>query len=256
MVRAKAIFQSLLTGALALTGLFVLAPALAASSNIDTVKMKCTVRSQGNINIYLSRDNVRWEMEHTRVTYYLVLPENSLLVYNRAHHVGRLITKELWMSHQDSRTPVEIRKSTLSTTAFKGRPATLVKLDIKPIDDFREQSEFFYQSNQKRYNEFSKMEIIESRDIKLTPMQLQFIRYKHGMSQLNGLPLRITHIYPNGKRQIVFETDTLENISMPKAFWQPPTGYKRVQKTSQVSMEQERYKEAADMFDTLLLNKP
>lgn len=229
---------------------------LAASSNIDTVKMNCTVRSQGNINIYLSRDSVRWEMEHTKVTYYLVPPETGILVYNSAHHVGRLIKKQLWTSNVDSRTPVEVRKSTLSTTLFKGKPATLVKLDIKPIDDFREQSEFFYQDNQKRYNEFSKMEIIESRDIKLTPDQLQFIRYKHGLRQLTGLPLRITHIYPNGKRQIVFETDKLENISMPRAAWQFPTGYKKVQKTSQVSMEKERYKEAADMFDTLIFKEP
>lgn len=43
---------------------------------------------------------------------------------------------------------------------------------------------------------------------------------------------------------------------MTKAAWRLPTGYKKVQKTSQVSMEQERYKEAADMFDTLILKEP
>lgn len=244
-----------------LAGLFLLAqaakPMLAANAGtIKASKLTCTVRSQGKMTVYLAKDSAIWELEHTKLTYYMLPPSYELLVYNRSHNIGRPLKKELWMSHLDSRTPVIVLRSNRSTTVFRGRPATLIKLDIKPVDDFREQSEFFYQDNQKRYNEFSKMEIIESLDIKLSPAQLQFIKYKHGMSCLTGLPLRITHIYPNNKRQVVFEIDKMETVNMPVTAWQLPKNYKKVYKTSQVSMEQERYKEAADMFDTLILTKP
>lgn len=244
-----------------LAGLLFLAPApqfvsAAHAGAITASKLTCTVRSQGKMTVYLAKDSAIWEIEHTRLTYYMLPPLYELLVYNRAHNVGRQLKKDLWMSHLDSRTPVVVLRSNRSTTVFRGRPATLIKLDIKPVDDFREQSEFFYQDNQKRYNEFSKMEIIESQDIKLSPAQLQFIKYKQGLSCLTGLPLRITHIYPNGKRQVVFETDKMETVNMPVTAWQLPKNYKKVYKTSEVSMERERYKEAADMFDTLILTKP
>ncbi len=179
-------------------------------------------------------------------------PKWDVLVYNESTKLGRLFPPSYWLNKLGGKEPMTVKSKTAISTSYKGKPAKAIYLEIEPMDSIKSKGEFFYQSSDKKVSEYTRMEVLELQDKSISPMVLQFIRWRCSMPFLNGPMLKATNIYPDGRRETTINVVSLTPATVPLSEWLPPKKYKAVKSSSLITNDATKIKKAAEMFDTLM----
>ncbi len=240
---------------LAATGM-VLSPttqAVAAKSASKTVdKYDIQLANNGNTTLLLADDGVILRVPSLDLTYYCLAPKWEIFILNNSSRRARTFIYQHWSQREGGKAPIKVKSKASIPSYFKGQKAKLLYLDIEPMESLKNQGEFFYQSTTKRANEYSRMEVLQLSDKKITKQALEFLRWKFQMQFLDGPILKSTNIYPDGKREVTVNATAISPTTVPLSEWRLPKNVKLVENTSQVTNEKAQYKKAAEMFDTLM----
>ena len=238
-----------------LMGLTVLSatPCAASKPLTKTVdKFEFKVEFNGTSTLLLADDGAIWRVPRIGLTYYCMAPNWKIIVFNNATKQGRIFEYEHWRKKTEGKEPIRIKSKLAMTSFFQGKPATLLCAEIEPMESLKNQGEFFYRSSSRKTNEYSRIEVLELKDKKITKQALEFVRWRFSMPFLNGPLLKSTNIYPDGKRETTVNATSVSRTTIPLSEWQAPKNFKQVDSTSKVNNEKANYKKAAEMFDTLM----
>lgn len=221
-----------------------------SSKKVDKFEFK--VEINGTSTLLLGDDGAIWRIPRTGITYYCMAPNWDIIVLNSSTNRARIYKYAHWHLREEGKSPIKVKtKSTIPST-FNGMPATWLYLTIEPMESWKNQGEFFYRSSTKRSHDYSKMEVLELQDKKISKHVLDFVRYRFSMPFLNGPPLKSTNVYADGKRETTLNATSMTHITIPTSEWQNPKNFKSVNSASLVNDERTKFKNAADMFDTLM----
>ncbi|MFA6209550.1 MAG: hypothetical protein WCT03_11440 [Candidatus Obscuribacterales bacterium] len=226
------------------------AAAKISSKKVDKFEFK--VEINGTSTLLLGDDGAIWRVPNTGIIYYCMAPKWDIIVFNTSTNRARIYEYAHWHLREEGKSPIKVKtKSTIPST-FNGMPATWLYLTIEPMESLKNQGEFFYRSSTKRAHDYSRMEVLELQDKKISKHVLDFVRYRFSMPFLNGPPLKSTNVYPDGKRETTLQATSMTHITIPISEWQNPKKFKSVKSASLVNDERRKFKNAADMFDTLM----
>jgi len=227
--------------------------AVAAKSAIKAVdKYDIQLANNGNTTLLLADDGAILRVPSLDLTYYCLAPKWEIFILNNSSRRARTFTYRHWSQREGGKAPIKVKSKTSIPSYFKGQKAKLLYLDIEPMESLKNQGEFFYQSTTKRANEYSRMEVLQLSDKKITKQALEFLRWKFQMQFLDGPILKSTNIYPDGKREVTVNATAISPTTVPLSEWRLPKNVKLVENTSLVTNERAQYKKAAEMFDTLM----
>ncbi len=227
--------------------------ALAAKSASKTVeKYDIQLANNGNTTLLLADDGAILRVPSLDLTYYCLAPKWEIFVLNNSSRRARTFIYQHWSQKEGGKVPIKVRSKGSIPSYFKGQKAKLLYLDIEPMESLKNQGEFFYQSTTKRANEYSRMEVLQLSNKKITKQALEFLRWKFQMQFLEGPIIKSTNIYPDGKREVTVNATAVSQTTVPLTEWRLPKNVKLVENTSQVTNEKAQYKKAAEMFDTLM----
>lgn len=248
----KAMTFVALAGAMALS-LFLANPCAAAkttSKKVDKFDYKLEVN--GVSTLLIGDDGAIWRVPRTGMTYYCMAPKWDIIVFNSSTNRARIYEYAHWRLRQEGNSPIKVKTKTTIPSTFNGIPATWLYLTIEPMESWKNQGEFFYRSSTKRTNDYSRMEILELQDKKMSKQVLDFVRWRFNMPFLNGPPVKSTNVYADGKRETTVKATSLTQTTIPLSEWQNPKKFKTVGSASLVNDEKTKFKSAADLFDTLM----
>ncbi|MBP9806738.1 hypothetical protein KBF38_00400 [bacterium] len=237
------------------TGLSMLiaTPCQASKPLTKTVdKFEFKVEFNGTSTLLIADDGAIWRVPSTGITYYCMAPSWKIIVFNNATNRGRIFPYEHWHNREEGKDPIRIKSRLVVPAFFQGKAATLLRAEIEPMESLKNQGEFFYRSSSRKTNEYSRIEVLELKDKKLTKQALEFVRWRFSMPFLSGPLLKFTNIYPNGKRETIASVTSMLHTTIPISEWRAPKNFKEVDSTSKVNDEKASYKKAAEMFDSLM----
>lgn len=230
-----------------------LTPALANKTASKTVdKYDIQLANNGNTTLLLGDDGAILRVPSLDLTYYCLAPKWEIFILNNSTRRARTFIYQDWHKKEGAKVPIKVKSKASIPSYFKGQKARLLYLDIEPMESLKNQGEFFYQSSTKRSNEYSRMEVLQLSDKKITKQALEFLRWKFQMQFLEGPILKSTNIYPDGKREVTVNATAISPTTVPLTEWRLPKNVKIVENTSLVTNEKAQYKKAAEMFDTLM----
>ncbi len=224
--------------------------AKAASKTVD--KYDIQLANNGNTTLLLADDGAILRVPSLDLTYYCLAPKWEIFILNNSSRRARTFMYRHWSQVERSKVPIKVKSKASIPSYFKGQKAKLLYLDIEPMESLKNQGEFFYQSTTKRANEYSRMEVLQLSDKKITKQALEFLRWKFQMQFLEGPIIKSTNIYPDGKREVTVNATAISPTTVPLTEWHLPKNVKIVENTSLVTNEKAQYKKAAEMFDTLM----
>jgi hypothetical protein len=221
-----------------------------ASKTVD--KYDIQLANNGNTTLLLADDGAILRVPSLDLTYYCLAPKWEIFILNNSSRRARTFIYQDWRQKEGGKGSIKVKSKASIPSYFKGQKAKLLYLDIEPMESLKNQGEFFYQSTTKRANEYSRMEVLQLSDKKITKQALEFLRWKFQLQFLDGPILKSTNIYPDGKREVTVNTTTISQTTIPLTEWRLPKNVKLVENTSLVTNERANYKKAAEMFDTLM----
>jgi hypothetical protein len=229
------------------------AKAVAAKAPTKTVdKYEYKVEFNGTSTLLIGDDGAIWRIPRTGITYYCMAPAWEVIIFNDATKRGRVFPRQHWLKQIKGKTPIRIKSKSVIPSSFCGRPARSLYLEIEPMESLKNEGEFFYRSSTKNTKEYSRMEVLELQNKKILEPTLDFVRWKFAMPFLSGPLLKSTNVYPDGDRETTVSTTSISRTTIPLSDWHIPRNFKEVDSTSKVNNERAKYKNAAEMFDTLL----
>lgn len=252
---SKPASSGLITVALLLSCLTVLiaTPCAASQPRTKTVdKFEFKVEFNGTSTLLMADDGAIWRIPRVGITYYCMAPSWEIIVFNDATKRGRVFPPQHWLNRVEGKEPIRIKSKTVIPSSFKGMPARSLYLEIEPMESLKNQGEFFYRSSTKKTKEYSRMEILELQNKKISKQTLDFLRWRFSMPFLDGPLLKSTNVYPDGKRETTISAISVSPTTIPLSEWRTPKNFTRVDSTSKVNNEKASYKEAAEMFDSLM----
>ena len=229
------------------------AQAVAAKAPTKAVdKYEYKVEFNGTSTLLIAEDGAIWRIPRIGITYYCMAPAWEVIVFNDATKRGRVFPRQHWLNRVEGKTPIRIKSKSVIPSSFNGMPARSLYLEIEPMESLKNEGEFFYRSSTKKTKEYSRMEVLELQNKKISKQALDFVRWKFSMPFLSGPLLKSTNVYPDGKRETTISTTSISRTTIPLSDWHIPRNFKKVDSTSKVNNERANYKKAAEMFDTLM----
>ncbi len=227
--------------------------AMAAKARTKTVdKYEYKVEFHGTTTLLMADDGAICRIPRTGITYYCMAPNWEVIIFNDATKCGRIFPYQSWLAQIKGKTPIRIKAKSIVASSYNGMPARSLYLEIEPRESLKNEGEFFYRSSTKKTKEYSQMEILELQNKKILKPTLDFVRWKFAMPFLSGPLLKSTNVYPDGNRETTVSTTSISRTTIPLSDWHIPKNFKEVDSTSKVNNERANYKNAAEMFDTLL----
>ena len=227
--------------------------AMAAKTLSKTVdKYEYKVEFHGTTTLLMADDGAICRIPRTGITYYCMAPNWEVIIFNDATKCGRIFPYQSWLTQIKGKTPIRIKSKSVIPSSFNGMPARSLYLEIEPMESLKNEGEFFYRSSTKKTKEYSRMEVLELQNKKISKQALDFVRWKFSMPFLSGPLLKSTNVYPDGKRETTISTTSISRTTIPLSDWHIPRNFKKVDSTSKVNNERANYKKAAEMFDTLM----
>jgi hypothetical protein len=227
--------------------------ALAAKTLSKTVdKYEYKLEFNGTSTLLIADDGAICRIPRTGITYYCMAPSWKVIIFNDATKHGRIFPYKDWLNRVEGKTPIRIKSKSVIPSSFNGMPARSLYLEIEPMESLKNEGEFFYRSGTKKTKEYSRMEVLELQNKNISKQALNFIRWKFAMPFLSGPLLKSTNVYSDGNRETTVNTTSISRTTIPLSDWHIPRNFKEVDSTSKVNNERANYKNAAEMFNTLL----
>lgn len=220
-------------------------------AKITVTKIEANVLSHGPCLMYFNDNGVKLELTEQHVGYYCFAPDWQVVTYNARNNLGNAVPYEYWKLNIAGRKAALTDNLTSTNGTYLGLPVRKVERKVLPTDSYVSQAEFIYRDGSDRGDQMTSQSIWETTGYKLQKKQLDFLRWRFDLPTLNGVMLKQIDRFKSGRQRTMFETKKVSQVEIARNQFCYPSGYTKA-KSSEVKEEHKKYREAADMFGTLM----
>lgn len=231
------------------------APARQASP-IKVARLEQKLIAYGTSELLIGENGIEYKIPRQNLRILAFAPDWKLMVYNTKTKMASVQPYGHWSRKITGKEALLVKSSQTRAASYQGKPARLTILSLLPSESDVSKSEFIYRDANGRAQQYNRIELLEplETNIKLKRQQAEFIRWKLGVPQADGLVVQQQNFYPSGKKDQMVETISISQTTVSPDTWRYPSDF-TLGSMATVKEEKKKYMQAAEMFGTLILDK-
>ncbi|MBA3995020.1 MAG: hypothetical protein C0469_15995 [Cyanobacteria bacterium DS2.3.42] len=228
-----------------------------AKKQVSVWKVEQISQLEGPITLYIGTSGVKMVVPAQHVVVVAVPPKWDVTLVNVKDKLGLNFTSEVWKGRGFrlvDRVVKSVEKSR-TATKWRGQPAALMVRTVDTSDPVKEQVEMLYRESAGRSTEFRSEEFLYEKWMKLEPGAQKFLCGIYRVPDFNGLMLRRTRSYPNGRVDTALDTKDCKQVTISTAEFVCPTTFKVAKNINEVTNQKKKKMQAAGLLEDMFLDK-
>ncbi len=229
----------------------------AVKKQVSVWKVEQVSQLEGPITLYLGSSGVKMLVPAQHVVVVSVPPKWDVTLVNEKDKLGLNFTSDAWKNRGFrlvDRVVKSVEKSR-TATKWRGQPAALMIRTVDTSDPVKEQVEMLYRESPGRSAEFKSEEFLYEKWMKLDPGAQKFLCGIYRVPEFNGLMLRRTRSYPNGRVDTALETRECKQTSVAASEFVCPTVFKVAKNINEATNQKKKKMQAAGLLEDIFLDK-